>query len=747
MLEADFGDQPIFPEGEIIKLIDKYKIQLGVVRVDLYMTYEQDDKYRLIIVSSTEPGYASNHRITFNVPQSNWNDEGYFLRCMPDKQTDRMHDAIVFVDGWYISYNSTSNVETTNYSSMKYGPISFVRIFSDKPVVICDAFRSKIVRQVGNALWLSRSNRFLNSTLLLQNLFLNTHATDFISKSLESLFEYIRADIVFSIQKKGNSYKVVKIVASQGLLHKLEGQEVPVESVFHPENVHGSIESPHRDKLCGFDKLILSDGSRLFASEACVVPATDSLVNIGEAEANNSHNNVPILHICVAGKRELEFEYQFFSETDLAILAQVAHAIAANLNTTKLASGYREINQLLSRAATVYTPDSDRQSNILTHDLPEKFSIETINASFSEIVHNISNFFIVSYADSKDELFFIEGDKSYFHQQNILNCINQSSYVYDVPGGYLNCVEMYRDDRQHRFYFCYRSVARHIARYKGELISFLINEFRVNFREHLELEKRVNVMAQFQHATKGPLAAVASALKMLSNRAELYDGNPSMLNRLSRTVAHKSALTDSILWVEKSRQLGDFAQKLVEGYSPDQIKWQDTTVSDIVKSAVELFTGYAKTRDKVIRLSVEPEIDGMMVSCDTRAIEVVIHNLIDNAIKYGHRGKTVIVELGLTMDASEWVFSVTDEGEPIPEADAESIYEVFRRSSDPRVIRRRSGMGLGLAVCKEILDTHYENNMLGFKQHRQDGSQRSTSVTFSFHMRVVGKRTFEQGIT
>ena len=127
------------------------------------------------------------------------------------------------------------------------------------------------------------------------------------------------------------------------------------------------------------------------------------------------------------------------------------------------------------------------------------------------------------------------------------------------------------------------------------------------------------------------------------------------------------------------------------------------------------------------------------MSCDPRAIEVVIHNLIDNGIKYGHRDQRVDVALRSEDEHGLWTFSVTDLGEPIPEDDAVGIYEFFRRSSDPRVTRRRSGMGLGLAICREILDAHFSGNELGFTQVQPNEQARPTEVTFSFKLPMLGK--------
>jgi len=727
----------LFPEKELNQLISKYKEVIDAERVDIFMVYEHDEQLRCIIVGSTEEGYARRTKINFLVPKEKWGDERLILQQSNQGESKGFHnETAIFVRGWHIQHSDISIQTESPNQPLTRGPIAIVKVSSSKTVTLDAGTREAVESEIANALWLSRSHRFLESTLLLQTLSLKSPKDEFTSNALESLFKYIRADTVFSIQKRGPNYKVIKCVRSDGNGSELEDMQVPIESIFHPSNHGGETILPR--ERCAFDSHIMGSEGVLFAIEPCEVQSESSLAISKGKRKNFQPQHVAIMYICVAGKREFEFEYQFFSETDTAILAQVASSIAAHLNTSKLASGYRDLNRTFNRARQKISL-VEPESYFLASDLQDKFDIDIINKKLPTIIQNVGHCFVVSKSGKNGDVFYVEGSKKYLDSHELGQCIAKRNFNYRTKNGYINCVKIYSDKSERTYYFCYHTLELQIAHYKVELISFLINEFRVNFQEFLEVERRVNMMAQFQHATKGPLAAAVSALRMVSNRASIYSSNPNMLARLADTKAHRSALIDSLLWIEKSRQLGDFAQILVEGYDGDQVVWQDTDISELVRSSVALFKGYAKSRDKTIKMHIQEEIKDRIVSCDHRAIEVVIHNLIDNGIKYGHRGKDVTVRLELNDDESKWVFSVKDVGEPIPSEDTISIYEFFRRSSDRRVTRRRSGMGLGLAICKEILDAHTKNHELGFEQAANGNSSRSMEVTFSFGLPLVGK--------
>jgi signal transduction histidine kinase len=90
------------------------------------------------------------------------------------------------------------------------------------------------------------------------------------------------------------------------------------------------------------------------------------------------------------------------------------------------------------------------------------------------------------------------------------------------------------------------------------------------------------------------------------------------------------------------------------------------------------------------------------LAVEERLIGSVFMNLLTNALKYGPRHGGTIAINAVRM-ARVWQLGVESEGEPIPAADRERIFQPYRRGSGER---RARGSGLGLAICHEIVERH-----------------------------------------
>ncbi len=119
-------------------------------------------------------------------------------------------------------------------------------------------------------------------------------------------------------------------------------------------------------------------------------------------------------------------------------------------------------------------------------------------------------------------------------------------------------------------------------------------------------------------------------------------------------------------------------------------------LADMVGSALER----AKKVLAAHRVEIELARDLPLLRLDPVLLEQVLFNLLDNAAKYAPAGSTV--RLTARKDGERVAIEVMDEGDGVPEADLERIFDKFYRVHVAD--RRRAGTGLGLAICRGFIE-------------------------------------------
>ena len=90
------------------------------------------------------------------------------------------------------------------------------------------------------------------------------------------------------------------------------------------------------------------------------------------------------------------------------------------------------------------------------------------------------------------------------------------------------------------------------------------------------------------------------------------------------------------------------------------------------------------------------------VTGDEALIGGLFTNLLTNALKYGPRAHAKI-QVAAERDGPDWRITVVDDGPPIPDAERARIFEPFQRAQRER---RSRGTGLGLTICRRIVERH-----------------------------------------
>jgi signal transduction histidine kinase len=132
---------------------------------------------------------------------------------------------------------------------------------------------------------------------------------------------------------------------------------------------------------------------------------------------------------------------------------------------------------------------------------------------------------------------------------------------------------------------------------------------------------------------------------------------------------------------------------------PDQapLQRQAVDVSKVLKDCVDLLGAEIKAREIKLDFDEMPVVPG-----DEALLAGVFGNLLSNAIQYGPREGAEIKVSAARTDAG-WTFSVESPGPAIPEGDRQRIFEPWQRGWGER---RAKGVGLGLAIVRQIVERH-----------------------------------------
>jgi len=108
--------------------------------------------------------------------------------------------------------------------------------------------------------------------------------------------------------------------------------------------------------------------------------------------------------------------------------------------------------------------------------------------------------------------------------------------------------------------------------------------------------------------------------------------------------------------------------------------------------------------DNHINLTMDIQ-DNLEVMGDQNHIERVVFNLLNNAFKYAPELSTVTLSAHAEDDMA--IISIADEGPGISEEHQKRLFDRFYRADDARARNEGGGAGLGLAICKRIVDAHH----------------------------------------
>ena len=211
----------------------------------------------------------------------------------------------------------------------------------------------------------------------------------------------------------------------------------------------------------------------------------------------------------------------------------------------------------------------------------------------------------------------------------------------------------------------------------------------VQFRRERDLMRlRADFISGVSHELRTPLTQI----RMF--------GETLLLNRVRSPEERQRSLA---VIVQEAQRLTQLIENVLQFARLDRgavamsttIERLDALLHDIV----DAFQPLARSK----RASIERHIeDHIVVTVDAGALRQIVLNLLDNALKYGPPGQTIVVTSRCEGETAAIV--VEDEGPGVPEADASRIWDPFYRVAHDG--SAAGGSGIGLAIVKQLVEKH-----------------------------------------
>ncbi|HEV2686602.1 MAG TPA: ATP-binding protein, partial [Actinomycetota bacterium] len=212
-------------------------------------------------------------------------------------------------------------------------------------------------------------------------------------------------------------------------------------------------------------------------------------------------------------------------------------------------------------------------------------------------------------------------------------------------------------------------------------------------------------IAALSHELRNPLAALTAAAHVLRVADPTHPGAAEARRVIDRQAKHMSRMIEDLL--DMSRLIAGKANLMLETFD----------AGPLVAGTVDAWRSAGRFAGQV----VDVDAQSVWVIADRTRMEQIVSNLLDNAVKFTASGKTIAVRV--FREGNDAVLSVVDEGEGMPAALVDRVFDVFVQG-DQDAGRTKGGIGVGLTLVKRLAELQG-----GSVQASSSGIGRGTTVT------------------
>lgn len=242
-----------------------------------------------------------------------------------------------------------------------------------------------------------------------------------------------------------------------------------------------------------------------------------------------------------------------------------------------------------------------------------------------------------------------------------------------------------------------------------QLSGFIIVMRDISEEMIVEAQKETFI-AMITHDLKTPIRAQIRALELLMENKMQNDEKEEILTEILNSCRFMQYMTDNLL----------LKYKYENGQM--KIKKEPASLKELIEKSVEnlkyLF------RQKFQTVSIKYNADIIEFEFDSNEIERVINNLLANASEYSDCNTEILIEVNHSKDVLE--VSFTDFGFGIAKEDLKNIFDEYTSGAKKF---RKVGAGLGLFICKRIVEEH--GGQISVKSKLSEGSTFTFTLPFN----------------
>jgi hypothetical protein len=213
------------------------------------------------------------------------------------------------------------------------------------------------------------------------------------------------------------------------------------------------------------------------------------------------------------------------------------------------------------------------------------------------------------------------------------------------------------------------------------------SKLKIALKKEIELnELKTKFLSMVSHEFKTPLSGILTS-SMLLEKYQLNEEQPKRDKHI-KTITNKVHYLNNIL--------NDFLS--IERLESNKVNYKISTfhLSKLLNEVVYNANLLLKAGQ---RINVPNDIDEYVLHQDERILELILSNIIHNAIKYSGENSTINIEVH--QNSKKIIFKITDEGIGIPEKDQKFIFNRYFRAENAL---NTQGTGIGLNIVKAHLE-------------------------------------------